>query len=357
MQKILCTLLILLGLIPLAFGEEQTPADVFEAQFSELDRDGDGRLSKAEAGARPFFDRADTDGDGMVTREEARLLFAQARRIRQLVGQAVLNRPGSAIPQGVVKTADVLYSEAKGGRTELLTLDVYRPEDGKDMPVMIYVHGGGWTRGDKQAVGQKMPFFCHEGYVFVSVDYRMLPETKVPDQAQDVAAAVSWVHDHAKEYGGNPARLFLMGHSAGAHLVSLVATNDTLLGNCGKDLSVIKGLIELDTAALDVPRVVASGQRLHAKVFGDDPETLKLISPYEHVAPGKSIPPFMLVVADNNTSKLEQSNAMAHKLRETGVRAEVVEAPDKTHGTLNQDLGKAGDKVTERVMAFLGAIP
>ncbi|NLS92969.1 MAG: alpha/beta hydrolase fold domain-containing protein [Planctomycetaceae bacterium] len=359
MRALIGTTLVLLGWVPLGFGQEktsQTPGEVFGEQFKQLDRDGDGRLSKAEAGDRPFFARADADGDGMVTREEAQAAFVQARRLRQRLGQGVISRPGTAVPVGVVKSADVRYSEAEGGKTELLTLDVYRPKDAKGLSVMVYVHGGGWTRGDKAAVGEKMPFFCKNGYVFVSVNYRMLPETRVPDQAQDVAAAVAWVHDHAKEYGGNPDRIFLMGHSAGAHLVSVVATNETLLGNCGKDLSAIKGLIELDTAALDVVRTVASGQGMHAKVFGANPETLKLISPYEHVTPGKSIPPFMLVVADNNAGKLEQSNAMAKKLREAGVRADVVEAPDKTHGTLNQDLGKAGDKVTEKVMVFLGAL-
>ncbi len=359
MRALIGTTLVLLGWVPMGFAQEKTsptPGEVFGEQFKQLDRDGDGRLSKAEAGDRPFFARADADGDGMVTREEALAALAQARRLRQRLGQGVISRPGASVPEGVVKTADVRYSEAEGGKTELLTLDVYHTKDAKNVPVMVYVHGGGWTRGDKAAVGEKMPFFCKNGYVFVSVNYRMLPETKVPDQAQDVAAAVAWVHDHIKEYGGNPDRIFLMGHSAGAHLVSVVATNETLLGNCGKDLSVIKGLIELDTAALDVVRTVASGQGMHAKLFGTNTETLKIISPYEHVTAGKSIPPFMLVVADNNAAKLEQSNAMAKKLREAGVHAEVVEAPDKTHGTLNQDLGKAGDKVTEKVMVFLGAL-
>jgi acetyl esterase/lipase len=349
-------LLVLLGCSTLAFGQEvasEGSTPILDEQFKRLDQDGDGRLSKAEAGDRPFFGRADADGDGVVTREEARAALAQVRRLRPRAGQVVQSRPGTAVPKSVDKSADIRYSEADGGRTKLLTLDIYRPREAKDLPMMIYVHGGGWTRGDKQAVGEKMPYFCQQGYVFVSVNYRMLPETKVPDQAQDVAAAVAWVHNHAREFGGNPDRLFLMGHSAGAHLVSVVATNEVLLGNCGKDLSVIKGLIELDTAALDVMRTVASGQGMHARIFGADPETLKIISPYEHVTAGKSIPPFMLVVADNNTGKLEQSNSMAKKLREAGVRAEVVEAPDKTHGTLNQDLGKAGDKVTEKVMAFL----
>ncbi len=378
MRRNACMLLILLGFLPWASGQDQTPAEVFDGQFKKLDKNGDDRLSKEESAGRPFFDRADADGDGMVTREEALGALSRARRLRQRLGQAVQNRPGSVVPKGVAKSADVRYSESESGKTELLKLDIYgarkgvrthfperpsgcfaemSPDPFSRRPVMVYVHGGGWTRGDKAAVGQKMPFFCGKGYVFVSVNYRMLPETKVPDQAQDVAAAVAWVHDHAKQYGGNPDRIFLMGHSAGAHLVSLVATNGTLLGNCGKDLSVVKGLIELDTAALNVPKLMESARGMYPTVFGNDPRTLKLISPYDHVAPGKSIPPFLLVVANNNTGKIEQSNAIAKKLRESGVRAEVIEAPDKTHGTLNQDLGKAGDKVTEKVTAFLGVIP
>lgn len=360
MARFLGALLVLLGCSFPAFSQNQAkkePGAVFDSPFKRLDRDADGQLSKEELAGRPFIQRADANKDGVVTREEAMTALARSRRVRGRAGQVLRNRPATSVPDGVEKTADVRYSEAEEGKTELLTLDIYRPQDGKDLPVMIYVHGGGWTRGDKIAVGQKMPYFCEKGHVFVSVNYRMLPETQVPDQAQDVAAAVAWVHDHIKQYGGNPDRLFLMGHSAGAHLVSVVATNETLLGNCGKDLSIVKGLIELDTAALNVPKLMQSARGMYPKVFGNDPHVHRLISPYDHVTAGKSIPSFLLVVADGNANKLEQSNAMAEKLREAGVRAEVLEAPDKTHGTLNQDLGKPGDRITKELEAFLGAIP
>lgn len=317
-----------------------------ESQFKQLDRDADGRLSKTEAGERPFFAQADADNDGFVTREEAR------KRVAEVVQQ---RRAGdrSGLPEGVRKSADVPYSKAESAQPGLLTLDVYQPEGAKELPIMVYVHGGGWTKGDKQAVGEKMPFFCSQWFVFVSLNYRLLPEVQVANQAGDVAAAVAWVHDHARQYGGDPNRLFLMGHSAGAHLVSLVGTDDSLLGKHGEDLSVIKGVIELDTAGLDVPKVVRSGRGLYAKVFGTDPESLKKVSPLHHVAPNKQIPPFLFVVAGGNKAKLEQSSAMAARLREAGTRAEIVEAPNKNHGTLNQDLGKAGDEVTKKVMGFV----
>ena len=91
---------------------------------------------------------------------------------------------------------------------------------------MVYVHGGGWKRGDKSRVGEKVEFFTGRGWVFVSVNYRLLPEGAHPANVNDVARALAWVHDHATDYGGDPDRLFLMGHSAGAHLAALVATSE-----------------------------------------------------------------------------------------------------------------------------------
>ena len=107
---------------------------------------------------------------------------------------------------------DIAYSEAGGSRTRL---DVYSPGEGKDHPVVIWVHGGAWQIGDKRLVQAKPKAFNEHGYVLVSVNYRLHPAVTYKEQAGDIAQAIRWVHDHAREHGGDPGRIFLMGHSAG----------------------------------------------------------------------------------------------------------------------------------------------
>jgi acetyl esterase/lipase len=119
---------------------------------------------------------------------------------------------------GVVKT-DISY-----GDHPLQKLDLYLPDAPSKAPVMVYIHGGGWAKGDKAAVGLKPAFFNGKGWIFVSVNYRLLPEGKHPANVGDVALALAKVHDQVAEKGGDPGKLFVMGHSAGAHLAALVAT-------------------------------------------------------------------------------------------------------------------------------------
>ena len=101
------------------------------------------------------------------------------------------------------------------------TLDAYYSTQGADHPLIVWVHGGGWRRGDKGPVGRKPRALVDRGYVFASVNYRFVPQVEVPDQAADVAAAVRFLHDHAADYGADPERSGLMGHSTAADLVAI----------------------------------------------------------------------------------------------------------------------------------------
>src|SRR5437660_3053690 len=103
---------------------------------------------------------------------------------------------------------------------ERQVLDVYSPQDAKNLPVVFWIHGGGWQTGDKTSVQNKPRAFMDRGFVFVSTNYRLLPSVDMATIIRDIAKSIRWVHDHIGEHGGDPQRLFVMGHSAGAQLAA-----------------------------------------------------------------------------------------------------------------------------------------
>lgn len=250
---------------------------------------------------------------------------------------------------------DTPYAEPKSDRR---ALDVYAPADGANYPVVVWVHGGGWRQGDKGPVGRKPRAFADQGFVFVSVNYRFYPDVTAKEIAGDVAKAVRWVRDHAREYGGDPDRIFVMGHSAGAHLAALVCTDDRYLKAEGVPLSVVWGCVPVDVGVYDIPRRVAAGGGVgnYTAVFGRAAEGQRELSPASHAARGKDIPPFLILhVADNANTKA-QSEWFAERLTAAGVPAKVVAAEGKTHGTINGDLGRPDDPPTRAVFDFLNGV-
>jgi arylformamidase len=250
---------------------------------------------------------------------------------------------------------DIAYSDVGGDRTRL---DVYAPGDGRDHPVVIWVHGGAWQFGDKAHVGSKPGAFNEHGYVLVSVDYRLHPAATYKEQAGDIAQAIRWVKDHAGEHGGDPGRVFLMGHSAGAHLAALVGTDGRYLEKAGLKLGDLSGVILLDGAGYDIPRQIRQAmlprlRAMYTSVFTEDEATQKDASPVTHVARGKGIPPFLLLHVASRRDSKAQSEGLAARLREAGVEAKVVPAEGKTHATINRELGEPDDAPTGVVFEFL----
>jgi arylformamidase len=312
--------------------------------FQRLDKNGDGRLSAEEVRQKQLFERLDADNDGFVSPDEAKGF--QGTRTAQ-----ASNKPGHAAV------------EIACGKHDLQKLDLYTPEKAKDAPVMIYVHGGGWRKGDKGAVGLKAEYFNGLGWIFVSVNYRLVPDGKHPNNVEDVAAAIAWVHGNIAKRGGNPEKIFIMGHSAGAHLVALVATDERPLKKAGQSLSVIKGVIPLDTNAYDAQKQVdESPSDLYANVFGTDEAMQRDASPIYHIAKDKGIPPFLIFYSSGlgnqpNPNRPLAANAFAGALKKAGIPAEVVDASDRNHGQINQRFGELGDDmVTGKAIAFLNRI-
>jgi arylformamidase len=250
---------------------------------------------------------------------------------------------------------DVPYAEPTSERR---MLDVYAPADGKRRPVVVWIHGGGWKAGDKKSVQKKPQAFVDKGYVFVSATYRFVPEVSVKEMTGDVAKAIRWTHDHAKEFGGDPDAIFVMGHSAGAHLAALVCTDERYLKAEGLPLSIVKGCVPVDVSVYDIPKRLKDGGSVppatFTALFGEAEDAQRALSPAAQVAKDKGVPPFLILhVADRPDTKA-QSHWFADKLKEAGVPATVVAAEGKTHGTINSDMGAADDRPTAAVFEFLG---
>lgn len=250
---------------------------------------------------------------------------------------------------------DVAYCEP---RNERQLLDVYSPGKGQNHPIIVWIHGGGWTKGNKTSVQKKPQAFTDKGFVFVSTNYRFVPNVSVKEMTGDIAKAIRWAHDHASELGGDPNSIYVMGHSAGAHLAALVCTDERYLKAEGLSLSIIKGCVPVDVSVYDIPKRLNEGggttpPESFTSVFGGSEEAYKDLSPVTHVTKDKNIPPFLILhVADRPETKA-QSHWLADKLKAADVWAKVVAAEGKTHGTINTELGLPEDKPTQELFEFL----
>ena len=178
--------------------------------------------------------------------------------------------------------------------------------------------------------------------------------------AEDVAAAASWMLAHGAEHGGDPRRLFIVGHSAGAHLVALVGVDPAYLGAHGRRPDELAGVIPVDGAGYDALKQMAApplpgrlGARLsdmYRQAFSAEPAAL---SPTRLVKPGRAYPPYLIFYVERRQDAREQSEALGSALAAAGGRATVVAAPGETHMSINRDFGLAGDREGERAAAFI----
>ncbi len=249
---------------------------------------------------------------------------------------------------------DVPYTQPAHERQ---TLDIYAPTQGTNHPIVVWIHGGGWRRGDKANVQRKPQALVERGFVFVSVNYRLAPQATVRQMAVDIAKAIAWIREHAEQFGGDPQSIFVAGHSAGAHLAALVCTDGSYLKAEKLSLASIKGCIPVDTAAYDVAKQIKSRGKLRAQVytgvFGTDEKTQKQLSPMTYVGRGQSIPPFLILHVADRPDSTAQSRAFAQALKAAGVSARVVPGINKTHASINRDLGLPEDEPTKALFAFL----
>ncbi|MFO1474833.1 MAG: alpha/beta hydrolase [Lysobacterales bacterium] len=253
------------------------------------------------------------------------------------------------LPPGAQVERDIAYGPAPEQK-----MDVYRPANAQNAPVIFMVHGGGWRRGDKDAAGvvnNKVEHWLPKGYIVISVGYRLVPDVTPIGEAQDVAKALAMAQDKARSWGGDPSRFVLMGHSAGAHLVALVSADTSITSRNG--VSPWLGTVALDSGAYNVVEIM---QRQHFSfyddAFGSDPAAL-----------GGGIPDLAadprdradaLVCSSQRADSCSQAQAFADKAKSLGGRVSVYPI-DMRHGEINAQLGAPGD-LTVQVDNFLHSL-
>ena len=244
-----------------------------------------------------------------------------------------------------------------GVDAERLSLDLYLPGKRNDepngRPIALYVHGGGWRAGSKaQSLLQPLAL-VPQGFVYASANYRLRPRASVAQMAQSVADAAGWLVRNAQDFGGDPHRLFLIGHSAGAHLVSLLGTNERFLQQAEVDLASVRGVVSLDTAAYDVGKLLTNTEAgLYHTVFGDA-EDVDEVSPWHHVGYDVPHPAFLVFYSEGRPAAVTQAIPFAARLEDAGHAATAVEAVGRDHRQLNTMLGTEDDVPTARILGFL----
>jgi arylformamidase len=294
------------------------------------------------------------------------LLFAQAalagplrdrllqRRAQQEQGETLddgaESGAGAALPAGVQVVRDVAYGSDAHQR-----FDVYRPaQAAAAAPVIFLVHGGGWRRGDKAmraVVENKVARWVPRGFVVISTNYRLLPGTDPLEQAADVARALAAAQQQAASWGGDGKRFILIGHSAGAHLVALLASAPDIATHAGA--APWLGTVALDSAAFDVTQIMqARHMRLYDQAFGRDSAYWSQVSPF-HVLT-RAGAPLLAVCSSRRDDSCAQAARYVGKAKQLGMRASVLQQ-DMSHKEINERLG-ADPGYTQAIESFLRSL-
>ena len=248
------------------------------------------------------------------------------------------------------------------GSDEEQQLD-YWPGASANAPLVVFVHGGGWKRGDKGMMrgSDKLEHWQAAGYAVASLNYRLVPDHTVEQQGADVASAVAFLRDRSATLGFDRGRIALIGHSAGAHLVALVGTDPQYFRGAGLAMSDVVGVIPLDGAGYDVPYQMAHPQRIlgdtYEQAFGTDPVRQRALSPTFNTA-APNAPQFLILHVQRDVARV-QCNELAAALTRAGTPATVQGFAGRGlrgHMQINRDLGDPDYPATPVVDAFLARI-
>lgn len=270
--------------------------------------------------------------------------FRRSERFQRLMQSRLDKRDNRAVtlPAGAREVKNIAY-----GPNPKQMLDVYIPHDARSAPIIFMVHGGGWRRGDKanfNVVQNKIDYFLPKGFIFVSTNYRMVPEVGVMTESADVTTALAYVQQHAASWEGDSSDVIVMGHSAGAQLVMMLTSVPSIRKAAG--LKPWRATIALDSAGYNIVQIMRQPHfRLYDPVFGDSPALWKEASPALQLQSAPPVP-VLLVCSALRRISCDQATAYADKAKSFGGHATVAPVALR-HGQINADVGLPGSLTTE----------
>jgi acetyl esterase/lipase len=243
------------------------------------------------------------------------------------------------------------HREIAYGPDERQALDVYTPVDAAGpAPVVVFFYGGSWKYGSRWQYEFVAEALTERGYVAVVPDYRVYPEATFPAFVADGAGALRWVRDHIAGYGGDPGRIYLMGHSAGAYITALLSLDPRYLAAEGLPRGTIRGMVGISGPYAFNPLEYDSVRAIFADY--PEPEDLRPIN----FADGSAPPMLLLHGGDDGTVYPANSRALADRVEAAGGEAEYVEIPDTGHIAIVLALAKPFRRdggVFDTALAFL----
>lgn len=273
---------------------------------------------------------------------------------------AAAPKPCDSVPAG--KTA--AYKRVTGVAASLTSLDLYAPSRacrrGRKTPVVIWVHGGGYSVGDKaNQIRDKVRLFTRRGYVFASVNYRLSRpgapgSAKYPDHFRDVAAAVAWTARNIGRSGGDRTRVALIGHSAGADIVANVTTDPRWLRERKLGLRAVRCAGPLDTEGFDKAAAGPGEQAQWQRAFPNLPSYARDTSAVNLIRRGVGTPRTITVFRGTPRRQAIEKR-FADTLRKAGIGATLIDARGLSHADVSRRIGAPGDRVMTRpLLSFLG---
>ena len=210
-------------------------------------------------------------------------------------------------------------------------LDIYHPGTGGIAPLVVFLHGGGWTRGSKNVAGRVAPLLLRHGYAVASLDYRLVPRTDPAGAVQDAADGIAYLMNNAVPLGLDTSRLALLGHSVGGHIAALLATDERYLRQACVEPGILAAVITLD-GLFDVPIQATDHPTPEmARLFGTDPAGWRLLSPAHLVGTMTINPAFCLTYGDVHRAFPKHAGSFEKALNLHKKRVQTLLVPGVAH--------------------------